>query len=110
VIAVAQFTVEIPEELLPALMAEFLIVSSGGGTAAASPDEYFAASVVEIVRQRAEIYKVGPYFEGAVEPKFLIDGIPNPAYQGVDAIVLPSEPGNGEESEEDDIFGSEEDI
>jgi hypothetical protein len=92
VIAVAQFTVEIPEELLPALMAEFLIVSSGGGTAAASPEEYFAASVVETVRQRAEIYKVGPYFEGAVEPKFLADGMPNPAYQGADAIVLPPEP------------------
>jgi hypothetical protein len=47
---------------------------------------------VEIVRQRAEIYKVGPYFEGAVEPKFLIDGMPNPAYQGADAIALPPEP------------------
>jgi hypothetical protein len=106
----ADFSLTIPDELLPALTAEFLIVSTGGGTEATSVEEYFAGSVVEIVRQRAEIYKVGPYFEGAVEPKFLIDGIPNPAYQGVDAIVLPSEPGNGEESEEDDIFGSEEDI
>jgi hypothetical protein len=106
----ADFSLTIPDELLPALTAEFLIVSTGGGTEATSVEEYFAGSVVEIVRQRAEIYKVGPYFEGAVEPKFLADGMPNPAYQGADAIVLPSEPGNGEESEEDDIFGSEEDI
>jgi hypothetical protein len=85
----ADFSLTIPDELLPALAAEFLIVSTGGGTEATSVEEYFAGSVVEIVRQRAEIYKVGPYFEGAVEPKFLIDGMPNPAYQGADAIVLP---------------------
>jgi len=85
----ALFQLDIPDELLPALQAEFLIVSTTGGTAAASAEEYFAASVVETVRQRAEIYKVGPYFEGAVEPRFLADGMPNPAYQGADAIVLP---------------------
>jgi hypothetical protein len=85
----ANFSLPIPDELLPALTAEFLIVSSTGATTASSAEEYFAASVVEIVRQRAEIYKVGPYFEGAVEPRFLADGMPNPAYQGADAIVLP---------------------
>ena len=100
----AQFVVEIPNELLPALVAEYLIVSSAGATMAASPEEYFAASVVETVRQRAEIYKVGPYFEGAVEPKFLIDGMPNPAYQGADAIVLPEpEPEPDPEIEEDPL-------
>jgi hypothetical protein len=87
-----EFTLTIPSELLPALMAEFLIVSSGGGTQAANPEEYFAASVVEIVRQRAEIYKVGPYFSGVAEPRFLADGMPNPAYAGADAIVLPEPP------------------
>jgi hypothetical protein len=88
----AQFSLTIPDELLPALAAEFLIVSAAGGTQATTAEEYFAGSVVETVRQRAEIYKVGPYFVGAVEPKFLIDGTPNPAYQGADAIVLPPEP------------------
>jgi hypothetical protein len=85
----ADFSLTIPDELLPALQAEFLIVSTAGATEAATAEEYFAGSVLETVRQRAEIYKVGPYFEGAVEPKFLADGTPNPAYQGADAIVLP---------------------
>lgn len=88
----AQFSLTIPDELLPALAAEFLIVSAAGGTEATTPEEYFAGSVLETVRQRAEAYKVGPYFVGAVEPKFLIDGTPNPAYQGADAIVLPPAP------------------
>jgi hypothetical protein len=56
--------------------------------------------VVEIVRQRAEIYKVGPYFSGVAEPRFLADGMPNPAYQGADAIVLPPEPEPEPEVEE----------
>jgi hypothetical protein len=32
--------------------------------------------VVETVRQRAELYKVGPYFTGAVNPQFRQDGKP----------------------------------
>jgi len=80
----AQFTLNIPDELLPALAAEFSIVQ--GSTTAATAEEYFAASVVETVRQRAELYKVGPYFVGAVEPRFLVDGRGNPAYTGPDAI------------------------
>lgn len=85
----ALFSVEIPDTLLSALQAEFLIVSTAGGTAATTPEEYFTESVVEIIRQRAEAYKVGPYYVGPVEPKFLADGSPNPAYTGADAIVLP---------------------
>lgn len=72
----ALFTVEIPDELLPALLAEYSIVSGAGDTQAASPEEYFALSVVEIVRQRAEIYKVGPYYQGTVPPLFNADGTP----------------------------------
>ena len=78
------FTVSIPDELLPALAAEFSIVQ--GSTSAATAEEYFAASVIETVRQRAELYEVGPYFIGAVEPRFLADGRGNPAYTGSDAI------------------------
>lgn len=70
----AQFQIDIPDELLPALVAEFGLVQ--GSTAAASPEEYFAASVVETVRQRAEIYKVGPYYAGPVDPQFRQDGKP----------------------------------
>jgi hypothetical protein len=95
----ADFSLTIPDELLPALQAEFLIVSTAGATEAASAEEYFAGSVLETVRQRAEIYKVGPYFEGAVEPKFLADGMPNPAYSGDDAIVLPEPEADLEEEE-----------
>lgn len=78
----AQFTVEIPNELLPALAAEFHVVSSGGGTTAATPEEYFQASVVEIVRQRAEAYRVGPYYAGPVLPEFNADGSPYEEIQG----------------------------
>jgi hypothetical protein len=72
----AQFTLEIPDELLPALAAEFSIVSAAGGTDATTAEEYFAASVVETVRQRAEIYKVGPYYTGPIPPQFNADGTP----------------------------------
>ena len=68
------FTISIPDELLPALVAEFSLVQ--GSTTATSPEEYFAASVVETVRQRAELYKVGPYYAGPVEPQFRQDGKP----------------------------------
>ena len=78
------FTISIPDELLPALAAEFSTVE--GSTSAETAEEYFAASVVETVRQRAELYEVGPYFIGAVEPRFLADGRGNPAYTGPDAI------------------------
>jgi len=90
-----QFTVEIPDELLPALAAEFLIVASAEATNATSPEEYFVTSIVETVRQRAAIYKVGPYFTGVSEPRFLANGAPNPAYQGADAIPLPAATGGG---------------
>jgi len=88
----ASFNLTVPDEFLPALTAEFLIVSTAGATTASSAEEYFAASVVETLRQRCEIYKVGPYFSGVAEPRFLADGMPNPAYGGADAIVLPEPP------------------
>jgi hypothetical protein len=57
----ATFSFDVPDELLPALQAEFLIVSTAGATGAATAEEYFAASVIETLRQRCETYKVGPY-------------------------------------------------
>jgi hypothetical protein len=72
----AQFTVTIPDNLLPALAAEFYIVSTAGGTTATTAEEYFAASVVETVRQRAEVYRVGPYYVGPIPPQFNADGTP----------------------------------
>ena len=100
------FTISIPDELLPALVAEFSTVQ--GSTSAETAEEYFADSVVETVRQRAELYEVGPYFIGAVEPRFLADGRGNPAYTGPDAIpyvvVYPAnngvtvDPDTGEET------------
>ena len=70
----AQFTIDIPDELLPALVVEFNLVQSS--VTATTPDEYFAASVVETVRQRAELYKVGPYYTGPILPQFNADGTP----------------------------------
>ena len=83
----ATFQLDIPDELLPALQAEFLLVQ--GSTEATTPEEYFAASVVEIVRQRAEIYKVRPYYAGPVDPQFNADGTfygqqPEPEVEGED--------------------------
>lgn len=68
----AQFTIDVPDELLPALVAEFSLVQ--GSTTATTPEEYFAGSVIETIRQRAEIYQVGPYYRGAVNPQFNADG------------------------------------
>jgi hypothetical protein len=70
----AQFTIDIPDELLPALAVEFGLVQ--GSVPATTPGEYFAASIVETVRQRAEIYKVGPYYFGPIDPQFNADGTP----------------------------------
>ena len=70
----AQFTIDIPDELLPALAAEFSIVQDS--VPATNPQEYFTASVIETVRQRAELYKVGPYYAGPVDPQFNADGTP----------------------------------
>jgi hypothetical protein len=68
----AQFVVDIPDELLPALVVEFSLVQ--GSIAATTLEEYFSASIVETVRQRAEIYKVGPYYIGPTPPQFNADG------------------------------------
>lgn len=65
----ATFTVDIPEELLPGLIAELHTLPAG-----TSPEQYFAASAVELLRQRCEVYKVGPYYVGPVLPKFCADG------------------------------------
>ena len=70
----AQFTIDIPDELLPALAVEFSLVQ--GSTAATTPEEYFQDSIVETVRQRAEAYQVGPYYVGPVDPQFRADGLP----------------------------------
>lgn len=67
----AQFTVEIPDELLPGLVAELSTLQN-----APSPEEYFAASAVELLRQRCETYKVGPYYVGPINPTFGPDGLP----------------------------------
>ena len=83
----AQFVLELPDELLPALAAEYHLVSSNGGTEATSAEEYFVASVVETVRQRAEIYKVGPYYVGPIPPQYNADGTP---------YEPPAAPENGE--------------
>jgi hypothetical protein len=85
----ASFIVTIPDDYIPAIEAEFLVVSAGGGTSANNSTEYFQASVVETVRQKAELYKVGSYHEGVVtvQPKFLTDGRGNPNYTGSDAVT-----------------------
>ena len=70
----ALFTIDMPDELLPALVVEFGLVQ--GSTTATTPEEYFEASIVETVRQRAEIYKVGPYYIGPIPPQFNADGTP----------------------------------
>ena len=70
----AQFTIEIPDQLLPALAVEFGLVQ--GSTDATTPEEYFQGSIVETVRQRAEAYKVGPYYLGLVDPQYNADGTP----------------------------------
>jgi hypothetical protein len=85
----AQFTIDIPDELLPALVAEFSLVK--GSVAALTPEEYFAGSVVETVRQRAEIYKVGPYYTGPIPPQFNADGTPYVAPTQDNDTTVPEE-------------------
>jgi hypothetical protein len=70
----AQFTIEVPDELLAAVAVEFRLVQ--GSTDATTPEEYFLASIVETVRQRAEAYKVGPYYIGPILPAWNADGTP----------------------------------
>ena len=67
----ALFTVDLPNELLPGLVAELSTMPD-----APTPEEYFQASAVELLRQRAEAYKVGPYYVGPIPPQFNADGTP----------------------------------
>lgn len=67
----AQFTVDLPNELLPGLTAELSTMPD-----APTPEEYFQASAVELLRQRCEAYKVGPYYTGPTPPQFNADGTP----------------------------------
>jgi hypothetical protein len=83
----AQFTIDIPDELLPALAVEFSLVQ--GSTTATTPEEYFQASIVETVRQRAEVYKVGPYYVGPVNPQFRADGKPYGYVDPIEPEELP---------------------
>ena len=83
----AQFTIDIPDELLPALVVEFGLVQ--GSTTATTPEEYFSASIIETVRQRAEIYKVGPYFTGPIDPQFRADGKPFGYVDPIEPIIDP---------------------
>ena len=82
-----QFTIDIPDELLPALVVEFSLVQ--GSTTATTPEEYFQASIVETVRQRAEAYKVGPYYVGPVDPQFRADGLPFGYVDPIEPEELP---------------------
>lgn len=86
----AKFSIDIPDELLPALIAEFSLVQ--GSTTATSPEEYFSASVVETVRQRAELYRVGPYYSGPVDPQFRQDGKPYDYVEPAPDIDVDSDP------------------
>jgi len=86
----AQFTIEIPDELLPALVVEFSLVQ--GSTTATTPEEYFQASIVETVRQRAEVYKVGPYYAGPVDPQFRADGKPYGYVDPIEPEEMPIDP------------------
>ena len=72
----ALFELDVPDELLPALVAEFYIVATAGATEATTPEEYFAGSVIETLRQRAELYRVGEYYVGPIPPQFNADGTP----------------------------------
>jgi hypothetical protein len=70
----------IPEELIPAIRAEYLL--STGNNYNISIEDYFKRSIIEFIRQRSEIYQIGPYYHGLVQPRFLQDGRGNPLYTG----------------------------
>lgn len=67
----ALFTVDLPNELLPGLVAELSTMPD-----APTPEEYFQSSAIELLRQRCEVYKVGPYYTGPTPPQFNADGTP----------------------------------
>lgn len=67
----AQFTIEINEELLPGVVAELSTLSHPY-----TLEEYVSFSANELLRQRCEVYKVGPYYQGFIAPKFNADGSP----------------------------------
>jgi|688.fasta_scaffold07757_15 hypothetical protein len=80
-----EFSFSVPNELLPALIAEFHIVKESQATLAETPEEYFIESILRTLQQRAQTYRVGPYFRGPRQPQFLQDGTPNPSYNPEDA-------------------------
>jgi hypothetical protein len=79
-------TIDIPDELLPGLVAEFSVLHQAGNTDYATPEEYLQASAVELLRQRCEQHRVGPYYVGPVPPQFNANGTP---YEVDVAEILP---------------------
>lgn len=67
--------IEIPPELLPALRVELGIMQAAGASIA-SVEEYMQIAANELLRQRCEIYKVGPYYSGPSMPQYNADGTP----------------------------------
>ena len=78
----AQFTLDVPDELLPGLVAEISTLQDK-----VTPEEYFQASAVELLRQRCAVYKVGPYYVGPTPPQFNQDGTPYVAPTQADEVV-----------------------
>lgn len=72
----ATFTLTIPDELLPGLAAEFHLLTIAGNSDYATPEAYLQASAVELIRQRCQQYRVGPYWVPAAPPVFNADGTP----------------------------------
>lgn len=72
----ASFTLTIPDELLPAVVAEFnwMKLKASDQFPFTTPEEYLQASVVEVLRQRCRDYKVGQFYVGVTPPLFNPDG------------------------------------
>lgn len=83
----AQFTLDVPDELLPGLVAEISTLQDK-----VTPEEYFQASAVELLRQRCQVYKVGPYYTGPTPPQFNQNGTPYTP----PAVVVNDTSGGGE--------------
>jgi len=65
----AQFTIDVPDELIPGVIATAALQSK-------DPGEVVREYAIALATQTCQDLKVGPYYTGPIPPRFNADGTP----------------------------------
>jgi hypothetical protein len=82
-----EFTISIPEELVPGIIATAALEEK-------SPEEVVQEYAIAVATKAAQDFKVGPFYIGPIPPQFNADGTP---YVAPEPEPEPEEPAAPEE-------------